>query len=347
MPSVRIIDPLQDSSWDASLAQHPRANAFHTSAWCRVLHETYGYKPLYLMSGSTAVLPLMEVDSWLTGKRGVSLPFTDACDPLTDDAATLQAVHESVRAEGAQRRWKYVEYRTDKIAASASLRSSAASASTRFFGHTLPLSTNEPVQFERCDPSVRRAIRKAEQAQVTIEFSSESGAMDEFVELLAQTRRRHGVPVQPSAFFTAIQRHLLEAGLGWVVLARQRGAAVAGAVFFHFGRRVIFKFGASDERFQHLRANNLVMWSAIRRYAAEGFESLDFGRTSADNEGLRRFKLGWGANEQEIAYFRWDLRSGEPISAPDRSEGWHTPVFRRIPVFLSRLIGALLYRHIA
>ena len=36
------------------------------------------------------LLPLMEVDSWLTGRRGISLPFTDECEPLYPDAESFK-----------------------------------------------------------------------------------------------------------------------------------------------------------------------------------------------------------------------------------------------------------------
>ena len=50
-------------------------------------------------------------------------------------------------------------------------------------------------------------------------------------------------------------------------------------------------------KYQNLRANNLVMWEAIKYYSAKGFELFSFGITKPDNEGLRKFKLGWGASE--------------------------------------------------
>ena len=70
----------------------------------------------------------------------------------------------------------------------------------------------------------------------------------------------------------------------------------------------IFKFGASDHAFQHLRPNNLVMWEAIKRYAADGFKSLHLGRTSQANDGLRRYKLGFGARGERIEHCRYDFR---------------------------------------
>jgi hypothetical protein len=132
-----------------------------------------------------------------------------------------------------------------------------------------------------------------------------------------------------------------------VVLARHGQVPVAGAVFFHFGKTAIYKFGASDEAFQHLRANNLVMWEAIKRFARQGLAALDFGRTSLENDGLRKFKHGWGTQEHRIDYVRYDRQEGGFVTARDESSGWYNRVFQMLPVFLSRLIGAALYKHMA
>jgi lipid II:glycine glycyltransferase (peptidoglycan interpeptide bridge formation enzyme) len=172
-------------------------------------------------------------------------------------------------------------------------------------------------------------------------------AVRTFYALLCKTRQRHGLPAQPFGFFANIQRHILARNQGQVVLAHHGETPVAGAVYFHFGTAAIYKFGASDESLQHLRANNLVMWEAIKWHAAHGFTHLDFGRTSLTNEGLRKFKLGWGTTERLIEYVRQDLPTGAFIIAPDEASGWYNRVFNHMPVSLSRLAGALLYKHMA
>jgi lipid II:glycine glycyltransferase (peptidoglycan interpeptide bridge formation enzyme) len=131
------------------------------------------------------------------------------------------------------------------------------------------------------------------------------------------------------------------------VLARSGNLPIAGAVFFHFGGHAIYKFGASDEAHQQLRANNLIMWRAIQYYAREGFVDLDFGRTSLNNAGLRKFKLGWGSHEEQIGYLRYNSNLGKFVTARDETQGWHTRVFQALPLPISRLAGTLLYRHIA
>jgi hypothetical protein len=343
--AVRRINPLEDLHWDARLAGWPAASFFHSSAWARVLHSTYGFSPVYFTLGEasrpSAVLPLMEVDSWLTGRRGVALPFTDECEPLCRDADSFRRLFGETLEYAKVRAWKYLESRGGKA------WFGDVPASTSFYGHRLDLRAGEQALFAGIDSAGRRAVRKAEQSGLSVEFSQSPESIRAFHGLLCKTRKRHGVPPQPFVFFANIQRHVLAQNHGWVVLARHGGVVVAGAVFFHSGTTALYKFGASDEKYQNLRGNNLVMWEAIKRYAREGFAGFDFGRTSLANEGLRRFKLGWGTKERRIDYVRYDVRTGHYVTAADESSGWHNRVFQMLPIPLSRLIGAALYRHVA
>lgn len=342
--NVRLVNPLELVNWDDSIKGLPGVRFFHTQAWTRVLHETYGYRPSYhalVVAGQMqALLPLMEVDSWATGRRGIALPFTDDIEPLCATPQYFGELFSAVTSFARSRRWKYLELRGGKKWLP------KAPCSTSFFHHTLDLSPGENTLFANCDGSIRRAVRKAERGELEVEFSQSMECMREFYGLLCLTRRRHGVPPQPFSFFANIQRHVLQLGQGWVIVARKGPLPIAAGIFFHFGKEAIYKFGASDETHQHLRANNLVMWRAIQRYTAEGAMKLDFGRTSLANEGLRTFKRNWGTEEGEIGYIRVDARGGYEI-APDMAGGWHNALFRSLPSPISRLAGALLYRHIA
>ncbi len=342
---VQLVNPLEDSSWDDGLVGGPHPSFFHSSAWARVLHDVYGYTPMYFVVRDAGrlqcLLPIMEVDSWLTGRRGVSLPFTDDCEPLCTDPAAFHGLVEEAMRHAEARDWKYVECRGGKALWP------GAMASTCYYGHRLGLVDNEDVLFANVDGAVRRAIRKAYKSGVTVEISQDLDAVRAFYGLQCKTRKKHGLPPQPFRFFQNIHQHILSRDRGFVVLARNERTAVAGAVFFHIGKRAIYKFGASDDRLQHLRANNLAMWEAIRWYATHGFDELDYGRTSLDNEGLRSFKLGWAAQERSIEYVRYDRRSGGFVTVKDEAFGWHNRVFRVLPGPVSRWIGAGLYRHMA
>lgn len=310
----------------------------------RTLSEAYGYKARCISVTSEertrALLPLMEIDSWLTGKRGVGLPFTDECEPLAADPAAIEAAFEAAKAVGFERGWKRIELRTGAPCLSGAIPSS------RFYSHELDLTPGQDALFDRFSSANRRAIRKAEKSGLQVDFATDLNAAREFYGLLALTRRRHGLPPQPFRFFEALVRNVLKPGLGLIALAKWRGRAVAGAVFLHHKHDALYKFGASNEALQGLRSNNLVMWHAIQWHLQHGFETLGFGRTSLGNEGLRSFKLGWHALEKIKHYYRFDLRTRSFAVDTDRELGWHNRVFRSLPLSLSRFAGHLLYRHI-
>jgi hypothetical protein len=343
--TTRRLNPLEVPGWDALVRSHPEASFFHGTAWAKVLHATYGYRPFYFASFDAqrllTLLPLMEVNSWLTGRRGVSLPFTDECPLLSSFATTPGDLFEQVMACGKARGWRYWQGRGGlKLL-------TWAPASVTFFGHTLDLSSGEGRLFANLQSPVRRAIRRGEKEALKVELGQSLEAVQAYYALHCATRRRHGLPPQPFRWFRNLHEQVLAEQMGQVVLAKQGDRPVAGAVFLHLGNKVVYKYAASDPAFQHLRGSNRVVWEAIKWYAREGFRQMDFGRTSRINDGLRRFKLGWGTEEHRIEYVKYDLRKRVFVTESDDANGWHNHVFRRLPLFLSRTIGVCLYRHCA
>ncbi len=344
-PSLLCADPVGEPGWDALVMSHPDHCLFHSAAWARVLQATYGHRAAYWVARQgerlLACLPLMEVNSAVTGRRGVSLPFTDLCPPLTSEAVPLPALFAQAREAGETRRWKYLELRGSAAPAE------AATPSLRFYGHELPLGGGEEKLFSGLESGVRRAIRKAEKEGVKVEIATTSEAVRTYYALHCLTRQKHGLPPQPFAFFRHLHEHLLSREMGFVSIASYMRQPIAAAVFLHLGRRAVYKFGASDETRLNLRGNNLAMWEAIRWYARHGYESLHLGRTSLNNEGLRRYKLGWGVTEQTIEYFKWDCRRRCFVTETDKVEGWYNRVFSLLPRSVSRWIGGVLYKHVA
>jgi hypothetical protein len=339
------VNPAGCPGWDALVAAHPNGSFFHSVAWAKTLQGAYGFKPVYFTANEggslSSILPLMEVNSWLTGRRGVALPYTDDCEPLYSDAASIRNLIQAALEFGRTEGWKSVECRGGRELFG------EASASLSFYGHSLNLKEDEDRMFACLESSVRRAIRKAENSGVSVSISRDLEAVKIFYALQCKTRKKHGLPPQPFVFFQNVFEHILSKNLGMIVIASCQERPIAASVYFQFGSRAVYKYGASDEAFQHLRGANLVMWEAIKWHARNGAKTLHLGRTSIGNEGLRRFKLGWGAEERKIEYVRYDLQKNCFVTNADESTGWYNRVFKMLPIGLSRLIGAVLYRHCA
>jgi len=339
-----IINPIHNPGWDLVIALHRNAGCFHTSAWAKVLHHTYNHQPFYLQFSRgrrlAALVPLMEVRSPFTGRRGVCLPFSDMCEPLIFDPEVTQLVRDRVVLFARERRWKHLEIRGAK-----SFQPATTSAA-KFYGHTLDLRHRVEELSDRFSSPVRRAIRKAQRNNVGARVVRNREGIEDFYRLHVQTRRRHGLPPQPASFFLNIYEHIIKPGLGFIVLAHRGSRPIAAAIFFRFGKNAVYKYGASDKRFQEFRANNLVMWQGIQLLVRSGVEKLHFGRTDCENDGLRRFKLSWDTQEETIDYFRVDP-SGRQCPTPVRREGGlHKRIFGRLPLVFNRLAGSILYPHL-
>src|SRR5262245_11713403 len=191
---MRIVDPLRERTWDHLVALHHDANCFHTSAWARVLHQTYKHQPFYLQFSRghrlAALIPLMEVRSLFTGRRGVCLPFSDRCDPLIFDPEAIGLVRDRLVRFAYERRWGYLEIRGGKSFPF------AARSAARFYGHTLDLCSGTKELIAGFASPVRRAIRKAERSGVTALVVRNRQAVSDFYRLHVQTRRLHGLPPQ-------------------------------------------------------------------------------------------------------------------------------------------------------
>ncbi len=360
---IEVLNPLDRPDWDSMLLRAPGASFFHSSAWAKVLSESYGYTPQYFTmiedGRLRSLVPMMEVNSHLTGKRGVSLPFTDYCDPILDGDISLHPLFNQMIEFGKARGWRYVELRDGSRTVPGSwlqvsgFTTSNLQPATRnslvpfvtYLGHTLDLTKGEKRLYAGLRDSTRRNIKKAAAQGVKARIANDFGGVQEFFRLNCLTRKLHGLPPQPSFFFKKMYDWVISAEKGLVVLASHGGENIAGSVFFHFGGKAIFKYGASNRKYQEMRANNLVMWEAVRWFANKGFNSLCLGRTEPENEGLRQFKNGWGAEESQIQYFRYDLREGAFVPGKKKGEPPYAGLFRAIPVPVLNVIGSLFYRH--
>jgi lipid II:glycine glycyltransferase (peptidoglycan interpeptide bridge formation enzyme) len=171
--------------------------------------------------------------------------------------------------------------------------------------------------------------------------------VDTFYRLHLQTRRRQGVPVQPRRFFRLLWENAIATGLGSVLIVEASAQPIAAAVFLSWNDTVIYKFGASDMSSRSLRPNHLLFWHAIRTACEQGFRWFDFGRTDLGQEGLRNFKLSWGAVEEPLVYGTLGGKLGAVPSADGTAGRMLEPVIRHGPLLLCRALGETLYRYVA
>jgi hypothetical protein len=340
------IDPLTDSRWPGFLSAHPSASVFHNAGWLRALHRTYGHKPAALValrpSGELAAsLVFCRLRSAISGRRLISLPFSDHCELLTTGRMQagdlLSQYREIAGAEGC----RYIEVRP---ASNSPFAEDSWRPSRTFFLHRLDLRPGATALFEEFHKDcVRRRIRHAEKQNLTVSDGRDPETIKQFFGLLVKTRRRHGLPPQPLAWF----QNLIECmgQFATVHLAGKDNQTIAAILTLRYRKTIYYKYGASDARFHDLGAIPYLLWRAIEGAVHEGLEELDMGRSDCDNLGLVQFKERWGAKRSSLVY--WELpsyRSGRLYKDHLLSSLGHLAC-RHLPDQCLVGLGKLLYRH--
>jgi CelD/BcsL family acetyltransferase involved in cellulose biosynthesis len=282
------------------------------------------------------------IESRLTGRRLVSLPFSDHCQPLATGAG-LRAIFAHAGEQQQQMRFRYIEMRP--LTCDPSILDGAAfGVSQSFAFHSIDLSPELPVLFKRMhDTSVRQRIKRAEREGLTYEVGRSEELLKKFRQLLFLTRRRHKVPPQPAAWFRNIAALLGDSMR--IHLVSKDGEPVASIVTFHFGQHVTYKYGCSDPRFNNLGGTPVLIWKVIEQAKHEGATLLDLGRSELSNPGLISFKARLGARETKLCYYRTPA-SAERTTDVGRGRRWAGELVARIPDRLLDITGQLLYRHL-
>lgn len=329
-----------DKRWAMFVESFAQANIFHHPDWANILSACYGYQPFIITiedekGDICAGLPFIDVKSPLTGRRWVSLPFTDYCLPLHSDQIALSLLTEEIIGLSAQTR---IEVRWELPP------DPAIQSSSQFVWHTLNLNQDIESISKLLHRTQRQNIKTAEKNGVHIMRGNDLDHMHEFYRLHCLTRRRQGVPVQPWRFFELMLEKLVMKGMGFILLAYQGNRCLAAGLFLHWHKTLTYKYAASDDFGQDLRPNHLITWTAIRWGCENGYSVFDFGRTDRMNEGLKTFKTRWGAEENSLSYSVFSKKFPQAKNNGKTASLMNT-VIKKSPPWVCRLTGELLYRH--
>ncbi len=349
--SIHQIQPLADPRWEGLLARHPSASVFHSRAWLEALRRTYGYESIAYTTSSPEEplhdgLVFCRVESWLTGRRLVSLPFSDHCEPLLQRSGDLQGFLQNVREETEAKKWRYIEIRPQE---SLAVPIPGLHVAARYTLHRLNLRADLPTLFRGFHKdSIQRKIKRAKREGLTCQVGTSDSILDAFFQLLTITRRRHGVPPQPKIWF----RNLIEC-FGpelQISIASKGRRPVAGMLTLRHKNTLVYKYGGSDTRFNNLGSMHCLYWESIQRANDLGLETLDLGRSDLDQSGLITFKTRWGATVSNLTYLRFS-RSENPThwfegAGPDWKTRTAKNVLSHAPARVLPILGSLLYRHI-
>lgn len=346
---VSELDPLTDPRWPELVSRHPDSTIFHTREWLSSLKRTYGYQPVAFTITSNPrelndAIVFCKVQSALTGKRLVSLPFSDHCQPLANAGQVAQILHylQAIsRSEG----WKYIELRP--LTGSAFSIAENVFEAKRFRFETIDLREELPVLYRNMHEScIRRKIKRADKEKLDYQSGSTDDLLRDFRHLFLLTRRRHRLPPPPASWVRNLTRAFSDKLK--IHMMRKDGVPAASILTITHKQTIVYKYGCSDSAFSNLGGTPALFWKVIQQAKEDGLVEFDLGRSDYDDEGLVSFKQHLGASTTDLTYFR-NIAAPKSETAPRKFSGLSSligPIFSKLPHPFLEGIGNVLYRHI-
>lgn len=344
---ISLLDSAATSDWDAYVGGHANATPCHLSSWLTSLRDTYSFEPILYVAKDEAgqtqgIFPLFRISGAFTGIRIVSLPFSDYGGPLCTSAIVEKALVERVRQDF-RSGIKYLEIRGGISEPKDMQRYNY------YKRHALDLRKGiAQLQAKIDKKTILYNIRRAEKAGVVVRQENSRAGMDAFYHLNSLTRRKHGVPCQPRAFFENLFAKMIVPNFGFILVAEHESRIAAASLFLIIGKHIHYKYSASDPiLLRKLSPNHLLTWSAISWGVENGYESLDFGRTSPDNVGLIRYKNMWGMEDLELPYYYYPHIHGA-VATKESGIGYRmaTAMWRHLPLSVLEMSSSIIYKHL-
>ena len=345
------IDPLTDPRWEEFLQKHPRASMFHSRAWLNALRRTYGFPTTAFTTSPDGrelknAIVFCRVESWITGRRLVSLPFSDHCEPLIDTREDREILSWAVEREFERERASYFEIRpVMPVGLTTGLQRTQAT----YAFHVLDLAPSlDAIYAGFHHSSIRRKIRRAEREGLVYREGSTPEMLNDFYRLFTVSRQRQGLAPQSREWFTNLSECFGNALK--VRVALKGGQCIAAMITIRYKDTLTYKYGCSDARYNNLGPMHLLFWNTIQEAKVAGMRYLDFGRCDAGQDGLITFKNRWGARQSQLTYSRYGMAEKSTHVFDLYSSQWKSRVIkqalRRFPQSLLPIIGQILYKHI-
>lgn len=330
--------------WDAFVARHAMASAYHTSAAAMIGARAFRLPVSFIGARDEnrvlrGVLPVVEQSSLIFGRFIVSLPFFTYGGVLAEDDSYATQLVEAAIALGRQRRVDHIELRHLGANACFSLPTRHDKVSMM-----LPLPSSVEALGKQLGAKLRSQIKRAEREQPEIVWGGAELCAD-FYGVFAASMHALGTPVYPRSFFDVALDALQP--VSKVLVIRVKGNVEAAAVLVRHADRMEVPWAAATEYAKRSGINMRMYWELLRYSLESSAPQFDFGRSSVDS-GTYKFKAQWGAQPVQLNWYCWLARGTElpKLNASNPKYALASRLWRRLPLRVANTLGPWIIRNL-
>jgi serine/alanine adding enzyme len=341
MSDIRIHTCNEDDRerWDQFVNSHAECTSCHRWSWKHLFQDVFGWPAIYLLAEERGavrgILPLIWqkclLHSYLSSVPHLKGGGIVADEPEIEKLLLASAIEAVRRTKATYLELRHLKHhdlplvpRQDKVAA------------------VLSVASDSEERLRRLEKKTRNLVRKSLTFGMTAEVGG-SARLTDFYEVYRRNMHDLGSPSYSRDFFSEILRHFPDET--HICVARLGLETVAAAFLIGFRGTLEVAWASSYRKFLGLKPNMFLYWSVLTFAAEQGYEFLDFGRSSRGS-GPYEFKLQWGAVPSSLYWGYWlNRRASVPSTRPHGME-LASRMWQRLPVAVTNVLGPMLVKHI-
>lgn len=310
---MKIVDAKNREKWDEFVTSHPEAN-FLQSWDFYDFHQSRGNAVVRRIAvegeGEDQRILAAYAGVVEAAKRGRHLAIAGGPILNWGKLELVEAIFQDMRAQGEKHRCVFVRVRPqlEKSAESLELmrrlglKPAPMYLSVEFAG-VLDLEKSEAEIMTGMRQRLRRALRKAEKNNITVEKSQDPKDIHEFYQIQLQTAGRHGFVAFSEDFFEKQFAALAEHDEAVLYTAKYNGEVLAQNFMIFYGNEASYHYGVSSELGTKLSGAPLLHMEAMRDARKRGIKRYNFWGIVEEDEvhhrfyGVSQFKRGFGVTE--------------------------------------------------
>jgi serine/alanine adding enzyme len=283
-------------------------------------------------------LPLVFLSSRIFGRLLVSMPYVNYGGLLADTGEARDALLKAAVDLAKAQRAAHIELR----------QPGALGADWPVKQHKVSMRLDLPEHFEmlweRFSSKLRSQIRRAQKAGMIVSVGREE-LLDGFYRVFARNMRDLGTPVYARGVFEAILRAFPDETR--ICVVSMAGQPMAAGFLYAFRGVLEIPWASADRRHKQLAANMLLYNAALEYACRQGYRVFDFGR-STPGGGTYHFKEQWGARPVPLQWYYWMSNGAALPELNPQNPKFRLAieVWKRLPVFVTRVIGPAIVRNI-
>ena len=306
---MRVEDITDKQQWDDFVTAHNEANFLHSWQWGE----------FHLSRGKSIVRRGVFNGEQLIGvyegvvedaKRGRHMAV--AGGPIVDwqNRPAVEEIFKDIKVQAEKLGCVFVRVRPQlersanslELFAKLGLKPAPYYLSVELAG-VLDLTKSEEELLKGMRQRLRRALRKAEKNNITVETSTDPADIAEFYQIQLQTAKRHDFTHFSEDFLTKQFTAFAKDNSAVLYTARHNGEVLAQNFMIFYGNEASYHYGVSTELGTKLSGAPLLHMQAMRDARDRGIKRYNFWGIVGENDtkhrfyGVSVFKRGFGVDE--------------------------------------------------